>query len=216
MSEIPVADDTASHLLENLLHRIELTYLLRIRGEGFLMVCRLAQNSEPEQMPTPLSHGIHVKVLSRDKSGSEILQISGTWKKLFPYQKNGKIMEFMSSIKRKPIFITGNPGFHEGVLRIAVLGEQRIIASLLEGMKSAGIPFRVVGAGSTKARTESPLADLTARQSGVLRMAHSLGYYDVPKRARVEDVARQLGLDKGTVGEHLQRAEKHVFDRLLR
>jgi len=42
-----------------------------------------------------------------------------------------------------------------------------------------------------------------------------MGYYDVPKKARVEDIARLLGMDKGTVGEHLRRAEKHVFDHLL-
>jgi predicted DNA binding protein len=42
-----------------------------------------------------------------------------------------------------------------------------------------------------------------------------MGYYDVPKRTGVEEIAQLLGKDKGTVGEQLRRAEKHVFNRLL-
>jgi predicted DNA binding protein len=82
-------------------------------------------------------------------------------------------------------------------------------------MKHAGIPFEVASLGSSRAREESPLGDLTARQAEVLRLAHSMGYYDVPKKVGIEDIAHMLGKDKGTVGEHLRRAEKHVFDQLL-
>jgi predicted DNA binding protein len=82
-------------------------------------------------------------------------------------------------------------------------------------MKHVGINFRTAGLGLTKAHKKSPLANLTTRQAHILRLAYSLGYYDIPKKAMVEDVARLLGLDKGTAGEHLQRADKHVFDRLL-
>lgn len=197
--EIPLIDEITARYLEDRLRRIQLTYLIRVKAEGFLMICQVAPRPAGDFLTGTLSDRIHVKVVSRDDAGARILQVSGTWKQLFPSAdgKAGKIVEFMSPIKKKPIFITENPSFREGILRIKVLAEQRTITSLLGEMKRAGIPFRVTGASSIKTRRESPLVALTARQASILRMAHSLGYYDVPKKAGVEDVARPLGTRQG-------------------
>jgi hypothetical protein len=217
--EIPLADGITTRLLEDLLRRVEVTYLFRIRGEGFLVICRVASHTVlgNPMLVKNLSRRFHVKILNRDKSGAEILQLSGTWNKLFNSKNSdtSRVIRFLKSAKGKPIYITGNPSFHGRMLRISLLGEEKTITNLLDGMKNASIPYIVAGLGSTRAHKESPLADLTARQASILKLAYSLGYYDVPKRTGVLDVARLLGIDKGTVGEHLQRAEKQVFDRLL-
>jgi predicted DNA binding protein len=49
----------------------------------------------------------------------------------------------------------------------------------------------------------------------VLRTAHRLGYFAVPREASTAEVAAALGLDDSTVAEHLQRAERNLLDRLL-
>jgi predicted DNA binding protein len=42
-----------------------------------------------------------------------------------------------------------------------------------------------------------------------------LGYYEIPRRQKTEDLARILDMDTATIGEHIRRAEKHVFDELF-
>jgi O-6-methylguanine DNA methyltransferase len=51
---------------------------------------------------------------------------------------------------------------------------------------------------------------LTARQSEVLREAVRSGYYEVPRRSTVMDVARHLSLGRSTTEEHLRIAESTV------
>ena len=52
---------------------------------------------------------------------------------------------------------------------------------------------------------------LTRRQSQILEVALELGYYDVPRNATHQDVADQMDLSVGTVGEHLQKIEARVI-----
>lgn len=42
-----------------------------------------------------------------------------------------------------------------------------------------------------------------------------MGYYEIPRRTSTQDLAKMLEMDKATVGEHLRRAEKNVFDKLI-
>jgi predicted DNA binding protein len=49
----------------------------------------------------------------------------------------------------------------------------------------------------------------------VLRLAYAEGYYDIPRTVSTELLARLLRMDKGTVGEHLRRAEKNLMDFLM-
>lgn len=61
----------------------------------------------------------------------------------------------------------------------------------------------------------SVMASLTPRQREVIQVAFELGYYDVPRRAALADVADDVGLDESTVSEHVQRAEHNLLDSLL-
>ena len=51
---------------------------------------------------------------------------------------------------------------------------------------------------------------LTPRQTEVLLAAVRGGYYEVPRRSTVEDIARSLHLGRSTAEEHLRSAESHV------
>jgi DNA-binding NarL/FixJ family response regulator len=212
----PLTDGIGLRFLAELLKRVTTTYFFRIRGEGFLMICRAPSNqSELFRKSNTASQfrRVHVKVLSKEKSGEEIIQVSGTWRELTTH--SDKIAQFMRSIGRKRIYITKNPNFDREELQVSLAADEEVIKELLQEMKSADIPFEVASLSPSKAREEFPLGDLTEKQAEVLRLAYSRGYYSLPKKVGIEDIAHLLGKDKGTVGEHLRRAEKHVFDRLL-
>mgnify|MGYP000527066974 CR=1 FL=1 len=57
---------------------------------------------------------------------------------------------------------------------------------------------------------------LTERQREVLKAAVGLGYYDDPRAATHEDVAREVDAAPSTVGEHLRKVESRVFAQLVR
>ena len=218
--EVALSERGGAGLLADVLTHSESTHFLRIRSEGFLMICRVPSKELP-QLKGSISRkglrGVQIKALGEERSGVQILQVSGSWQGLASSEghRSNQAVDFLRSIEREPIYSTRNPSFDGRMLRVSFVAEEETITRLLEGMKRAGVPFRVADLGEPKVREESAIDRLTARQAEVLRLAHTMGYYDVPKKVRVEDIASLLGMDKGTVGEHLRRAEKHVFDRLL-
>jgi DNA-binding transcriptional ArsR family regulator len=216
----PLSGETGFRFLGNLLKHTASTYLFRMRGEGFLIICQIPSEEfdafRKLNAANP-SYGVHVKVLDREKSGDTTVQVSGTWQEL---TKGGNyhlsnIARFMKAIGRKRIYITRNPSFDGKRLHLSLAADEVVMKEMLGGVKSAEVPFRIASSSPSRAREESLLGDLTGKQAEVLRLAYSMGYYDVPKKVGIDEIARLLGKDKGTVGEHLRRAEKHVFDRLL-
>jgi predicted DNA binding protein len=104
-------------------------------------------------------------------------------------------------------------GTDDGRLRVVMVGEtnevlQRALADVPEAV---GVTVERIGPYS---EAGAVLAVLTERQREVLDVARELGYYEVPRRATHREIAEELGLSVGTVGEHLQKMEARVFDAL--
>ena len=124
-------------------------------------------------------------------------------------------MKLFRKIERHPIYTLENPSLRQGMLRVSIVAQEDSIKALMDEIKKSGLPFKILRLSRPKI-PQTLLDDLTARQRDVLRLAHMMGYYDVPKRVRVEDLARILGMNKGTVGEHLRRAERHLMDNAMK
>lgn len=54
--------------------------------------------------------------------------------------------------------------------------------------------------------------ELSAEQLAVLRTAHRMGYFDVPRKASADDIAAELEIAQSTLSERLRLAEKQLFD----
>jgi hypothetical protein len=59
---------------------------------------------------------------------------------------------------------------------------------------------------------EAPGDGLTDRQREALRVAYEMGYFDVPRRASLDDVAAELGVTASSVSERLRRAQTHLVE----
>jgi len=111
-------------------------------------------------------------------------------------------------------YLLGPLGYQEGTIRFSLVGTDAQLREFLNQAKSLGHQFRVVALGAPSFGV-SPLDRLTEKQRLVLRTAHRLGYYDVPRRIDSRRLGRALGLRAATVVEHLRKAEQRLLDCLL-
>ena len=98
--------------------------------------------------------------------------------------------------------------------RMSLVGRQETIAELIREYQGAGVSPELERLGSYRG-PDRLLDDLTDRQREVIRTAHNMGFYEVPREVSTEEVATELELDPSTVAEHLQRAERNLLDGLL-
>ncbi len=99
-------------------------------------------------------------------------------------------------------------------LDISLIGDQKALNRLLEEYNEAGFHVLLQKVSDYRG-PESLLDSLTTRQRHVVRTAFRMGYFDVPRRISIADIAAELELDSSTVSEHLQRAERNLLTQML-
>lgn len=114
-----------------------------------------------------------------------------------------------------PVGLIGLPEHFEGRHRLHVAGERARLVELVKKARDRYV-VRVLRFGRIRRGLPAALCTLTDAQLRAVRTAHSLGYYEIPRRASTASVAQALKMHKGSAGEHLRRAERKVFDELLR
>jgi len=53
---------------------------------------------------------------------------------------------------------------------------------------------------------------LTSRQRAAVRTAYEMGYFEIPRRASLEDVAAELDISASSCSERLRRAQTHLVE----
>lgn len=94
------------------------------------------------------------------------------------------------------------------------IGEDEQIQKMIGLLKGFGTAV-TVSVHEAHFTSAEALAALTPRQRELLVAAKRLGYYDYPRRASAEDVARAVGLSRSTAVEHLRKAENRLLSELL-
>ncbi|MDZ5810948.1 helix-turn-helix domain-containing protein [Halorubrum sp. AD140] len=92
----------------------------------------------------------------------------------------------------------------DGVAEIEVTGEHERVAEMGRRLRELGLEFEV----ERVRQRVNPARLLTDRQRELLLTAVDLGYYDVPRRATLTEVAEHVGIAKSTCSETLQRVER--------
>ncbi|QLG49554.1 helix-turn-helix domain-containing protein [Natrinema halophilum] len=63
--------------------------------------------------------------------------------------------------------------------------------------------------------SEPPGEGLTDRQREALRTAYEMGYYDIPRRATLEEIATDLDISASSVSERLRRAQTQLIQETV-
>jgi hypothetical protein len=220
--EIPLSV-TESDFPIGLLQHVQILHVLKFDSVGYRFVCRMSSEEWDQYGKTSGKRGpsldkkINLRVLGTEESGSILLQVSGFWLEKGRKLDSDQVLEFdfFRSMEKAPAFALENPIITEHSIAFRVAADAEVIKKMLTGLKRLKIPHKVKKLRRFNAETRSMLDELSVQQGRVLKLAHTLGYYDIPRRTGTEDLARILGMNKATVGEHLRRAEKHIFDNLI-
>lgn len=98
----------------------------------------------------------------------------------------------------------------ENELELTLIGDADVIQTLFaDAPESAQITIEKTG--DYQPKTERLFGDLTARQQEVLLAALEAGYYDDPRRATYDDIAKTVDCSATTVGEHLRKIERRII-----
>lgn len=146
-----------------------------------------------------------IELLSKSEKGSFLLYIEGEFR-LNLGRFFGNITEgsFYPAFELDPKYV-----------RISFLGSQHSVKSFTTQLHRLNVSYMVLSAGKAKFTRENVLSGLTLVQKRMLTSAHSMGYFDVPRKITTESLADKLGIDKSTLSEHLRKVEKRIIDDLL-
>ena len=100
-----------------------------------------------------------------------------------------------------------------GVVEFEAVGESPALRALHDALADLGDLAIEQVQPFERTRAASPLTD---RQFAALEAAVAAGYYEVPRRGTVEDVAAALGCAKSTAGELVRKAEATVLRNYVR
>jgi predicted DNA binding protein len=104
----------------------------------------------------------------------------------------------------------------DGKIKMAFLGEPGQLKNLLEKVEKMGLRFKVVSLADAKFSPESPLNDLTNKQREVLVSAFEQGYYETPRRASSQQLAKKLKMKSSTLVEHRRKAEQRLLAKIIK
>lgn len=98
----------------------------------------------------------------------------------------------------------------QGTVSYSVFGPSKEIQAAIEKVPD---PItveitEVTGMAAVPGVLESLLSD---RQRDAINAAFSLGYYEIPREAELEDIANSIGCAPSTAAEHLRRAESKLL-----
>ena len=98
-------------------------------------------------------------------------------------------------------------------LVIQLSGRQSSIANLLNRIQNQMPVERIV-----RARSSEGISNIstTLQQHKIVKLAHNNGWYEVPKKTSIRDLAVKLGLSKSTVAEQLVKAEGEIVKQFLK
>ena len=103
----------------------------------------------------------------------------------------------------------------EGCVKITFLGSAKQMRTLLKLFEDGGVHYRIVSLTDAKFLPHSPLSRLTEKQQKVFITAYTLGYYDVPRKISLAQLAEKLDLARSTSDAHLRKAERRLMYHIM-
>lgn len=102
----------------------------------------------------------------------------------------------------------------DGSATVTLIGSETDIQDAIDGLPD-GIAVEIEAVGGRTVAEDSIVRRLSDRQREAIETALELGYYDTPRGATGEAIARELNCATATAAEHLRKAEAKLIVALF-
>lgn len=114
--------------------------------------------------------------------------------------------DIVAALRQSGLVVVTPVVYRDGEVHARIVGETAAVQAFVDAVPPmVDVAVHEIGSGGVD--PTAPATALSTRQREAVLAALELGYYDSPKRATHEDVARALDCAPSTASEHLQRAE---------
>ncbi|MFX0085216.1 MAG: helix-turn-helix domain-containing protein [Candidatus Hodarchaeota archaeon] len=97
-----------------------------------------------------------------------------------------------------------------GVQHYTILSpSSNLLKKLLKTLKERFTSIEIISLSSIPQKLHKSL--LSPKQSEAFNLAYNEGYYNIPRKIKIEDMAYKLGIKRTAMQERLRRAEKQIF-----
>lgn len=220
--EIPLENLPKGTIPKELLSIASTIRFLHLSSDGFVFTCRVPREELSRMLRFLKRHYQQVQEGTVDVSqeGATMLRVSGQWwdRDEEPIDDQVQIREKqkLKALYQSQTYFLRSPEIRNNRLVVTLVGTPELLKNLLKvTFETAQVSYSITKLCSIEKSSDSPFDRLTVQQMRVLRLAYAEGYYDIPRRVSTEHLAHLLSMDKGTVGEHLRRAEKNLMDFLM-
>jgi predicted DNA binding protein len=98
---------------------------------------------------------------------------------------------------------------------ISVLGDQKDLKKFIELVRPNAEKITNMSFKRAAYQKKDVLSVLTQKQRETIIAAFDHGYYDYPKKITSEELSRKVNISKGTMMEHLRKAEGRLLREIL-
>lgn len=163
--------------------------------------CSLIRIRDPkEKYGEKLGEGI----ASSELGEHSVTRISGTDHMAMVLNNNCRLAQILS--QSGAILTEAVPRDDDIIEWMLLAPTKAILNHLFQRMRGDGYGVEVVRSSTMKAEST-----LTQKQSDVLKYAYRSGYYDIPRKINMEDIADHFNGTKSTISVILRNAEKKII-----
>lgn len=123
-----------------------------------------------------------------------------------PDSEMARIFDLLS---REGLIVVKPIVYRDGAVHATWVGESEVLQATIAAMPEA-VDVEIEAVGGLTGGNGSILESLSVRQREALEAALEVGYYDRPRTATHEDVARAMDCAPSTASEHLLKAESKL------
>ena len=152
---------------------------------------------------------VEVQLLEQEKERDEENEICTYFIKATQTIPNGLDLTAIRGYISPPLEL------RDGCVKMTFLGNAKQMRTILTLLEDAGLRHRVVSLTDAQFLPHSPLSRLTEKQRKVFVTAYALGYYDLPRRTSLAQLAEQLDLAHSTLDAHLRKAEQRLLNYIM-
>ena len=195
----------SAELLEKI-ESLEIIYHLKFDKDGFAGICRIKVKDLTLDLRKLAGVGglARLELLSNEKDDHIVYMETRT-----------RTMAWFRGPNPPEVFLCPPIEFKDRKLKLTFLGELREVKKLLATAEKVGQKFKLLSLTEASFSPDSILQTLTEKQRKMLSAAYAAGYYEVPRKIDVEELAQKLKIAKSTLGEHLRKAEKRLIGDIM-